>query len=109
MDRARLDFERLFLLHDIGALLVARGRSNSNLRQIYSAPSDRTHGIVCDQTMALSEFYSHKHYPDHPRRVRFKEPETRKTLILPTRLSGPPVTTIGELYKAAWQARLFFK
>ena len=109
MDRAYLDFERLFGLHQAGAFFVTRAKSNTDLRRIYSAPSDRAQGIVCDQTVALSGFYSHKHYPHHLRRIRFKDPVTQKTLIFLTNLFGPPPTTIFELYKARRQVELFFK
>ncbi len=109
MDRAYLDFERLFTLHDSSAFFVTRAKANSDLRRIYSAPSDRAQGIICDQTVALSGFYSQKRYPHHLRRIRFKDPETGKTLIFLTNLFGPPPTTICELYKARWQVELFFK
>jgi len=109
MDRAYLDFERLFTLHDAGAFFVTRAKANSDLRRIYSAPSDRAQGIICDQTVALSGFYSQRSYPHHLRRIRFKDRETGKTLIFLTNLFGPPPTTICELYKARWQVELFFK
>ena len=109
MDRAYLDFERLFGLHEAGAFFVTRAKSNTDLRRIYSAPSDRAQGIICDQTVVLSGFYSQKHYSHHLRRIRFKDPESRKTLIFLTNLFGPPPTTICELYKARWQVELFFK
>jgi len=109
MDRAYLDFERLFMLHNAGAFFVTRAKANSDLRRIYSAPSDRAQGIICDQTVALSGFYSQKSYPHYLRRIRFKDPETGKTLIFLTNLFGPPATTICALYKARWQVELFFK
>jgi len=109
MDRAYLDFERLFTLHDAGAFFVTGAKVNSDLRRIYSAPSDRAQGIICDQTVALSGFYSQKRYPHHLRRISFKDPETGKTLIFLTNLFGPPPMTICELYKARWQVELFFK
>ena len=109
MDRAYLDFERLFTLHEAGAFFVTRAKSNADLRRIYSAPNDRAPGIICDHTVALSGFYSHKHYPHHLRRIRFKDPETEKTIIFLTNLLGPPPMTICELYKARWQVELFFK
>lgn len=109
MDRAYLDFERLFGLHEAGAFFVTRAKSNSDLRRLYSAPNDRAQGIICDQTVALCGFYSQKSYPHHLRRIRFKDPHTGKTLIFLTNLFAPPPTTICELYKARWQVELFFK
>ena len=109
IDRAYLDFNRLFCLHQAGAFFVTRAKSNTDFRRVYSAPSDREQGIICDQTVALSGFYSQQKYPDHLRRVRFKDIETGKTLIFLTNLFGPPAATICALYKARWQVELFFK
>jgi len=109
MDRAYLDFDRLFSLHQAGAFFVTRAKSNTDFRRVYSAPSDREQGVICDQTVGLSGFYSQQKYPHHLRRVRFKDPETGKTLIFLTNLFGPPPATICALYKARWQVELFFK
>ena len=109
MDRAYLDYTRLFRLHQASAFFVTRSKSNTDLRRVYSAPSERTQGIICDQTVALSGFYSRKHYPHHLRRIRLKDPDTQQTLIFLTNLFGPPAKTICELYKARWQVELFFK
>ena len=109
MDRAYLDFERLFALQEAGAFFVTRAKSNANLRRVYSAPNDRAQGIICDQTVAVSGHYSRKRYPRHLRRIRFKDPDTQKTLVFLTNLFGPPPMTVCELYKARWQVELFFK
>ncbi len=109
MDRAYVDFERLFTLHQAGAFFVTRAKSNADFRRVYSAPSDREQGIICDQTVMLEGFYSQKNYPVHLRRIRFKDPETGKTLVFLTNLFGPPPATICALYKARWQVELFFK
>lgn len=109
MDRGYLDFDRLFTLHQAGAFFVTRAKSNTDFRRIYSAPSDRANGIICDQTIALSGYYSHQRYPIHLRRIRFKDPESGKTLVFLTNLFGLPATTICALYKARWQVELFFK
>ncbi len=109
MDRGYLDFERLFTLHQAGAFFVTRLKSNTNFRRIYSAPSDREHGMMCDQTIMLAGFYTQPKYPIHLRRIRFKDLESGKTLIFLTNLFGPPAATICALYKARWQVELFFK
>ena len=109
MDRAYLDFERLHLLHQAGAFFVTRARARLDARRIYSASADRATGIICDQTVALNGHYSHHHYPDHLRRVRFKDAESGKTLIFLTNQFALPAGTICALYKARWQVELFFK
>jgi len=109
MDRAYLDFERLHLLHQAGAFFVTRARARLDARRIYSASADRATGIICDQTVALNGHYSHHHYPDHLRRVRFKDAESGKTLIFLTNQFALPAGTICALYKDRWQVELFFK
>ena len=109
MDRAYLDFGRLCPLHEAGAFFVTRAKSNTDLRRVYSVPSDRAQGIICDQTVALSGFHSRRNYPHHLRRIRFKDLETGRTPIFLTNLFGPPPQIICELYKARWQVELFLK
>ena len=109
MDLTYTDFEQLFGLHEAGAFFMTRAKSNTDLRQVYSVPSDREQGIICDQTVALYGFYSHKHYPHYLRRVYFEDPATKKTFIFLTNLSGPPPMSIRELYTSRRQIQLFFK
>ncbi len=71
--------------------------------------TDRARGIVRDQTVALSGYYSGRRYPRHLRRIRFKDPQTQKTLAFPTKRFDPPPLAICELYEARWQVELFFK
>ena len=77
--------------------------------RIYSAPKDRASGIICDQTIALDEFYTKQDYPDHLRRIRFKDAETGRTLVFLTNQTTLPELTICALYKSRWQVGLFFK
>ena len=109
MDRGYLDFERLYALAQTGAFFVTRAKTNIYTRRLYSAPVDRSTGLICDQTMVLSGFYAHNHYPQHLRRIRFKDPETEKTLVFLTNHFELPALTVCSLYKSRWQVELFFK
>jgi IS4 transposase len=109
MDRGYLDFARLYTLHLAQAFFVTRAKSNTRLRRVYSAAVDRSTGIICDQTVALTGTASRKVYPEHLRRIRFKDPETGKTLVFLTNNFTLPAATICALYKARWQVELFFK
>ncbi len=109
MDRGYLDFARLYALHQAQAFFVTRAKSNTRLRRVYSAPVDRSTGVICDQTVALTGVTSRKDYPEHLRRIRFKDPETGKTLVFLTNNFTLPAATICALYKARWQVELFFK
>ena len=109
MDRGFLDFERLYRFHQAGSFFVTRAKSNLKVQRRYSHPVDRSTGLLCDQTVVLTGFYSHKGFEAPLRRIRFKDPETDKTLIFLTNNFTLPALTITELYRCRWQVELFFK
>ena len=109
MDRGYVDFARLYVLHQAGAFFVTRAKSNFNARRVYSAPCERDSGVICDQRIALNGFYAARDYPEHLRRIRFKDPDSGKTLVFLTNNTALPALTIAALYKSRWQVELFFK
>ena len=109
MDRGYLDFARLFKLHQSGAFFVTRAKRGMNARRVYSSATDRATGVICDQRIALNGFYVRRDYPEHLRRVKFKDPESGKTLVFLTNNMTLPPLTIAALYKSRWQVELFFK
>jgi hypothetical protein len=109
MDRGFLDFERLYRFHEAGSFFVTRGKSNLKVERRYSHPVDRKTGLICDQSVVLTGFYSHQGFQAPLRRIRFKDPETAKTLIFLTNNFVLPAFTITELYRCRWQVELFFK
>jgi hypothetical protein len=109
MDRGYLDFERLHRIHKAGGFFVTRGKSNLKIERRYSHPVDRSTGLICDQTVVLTVFYSQKGFPAPLRRIRFKDPESGKTLIFLTNNFTLPALTITQLYRCRWQVELFFK
>jgi hypothetical protein len=90
MDRGYVDFARLYGLHEAGAFFVTRAKSNLNAHRVYSAATDRTTGVIADQTIALDGHYTRRDYPAHLRRVRFRDPQTGKTLVFLTNLTAQP-------------------
>jgi hypothetical protein len=109
MDRGYLDFVRLYAMHQAGAFFVTRAKEGMNARRVYSHPVDRATGIICDQRVMLNGFYSARNYPEHLRRIRFKDPETGRTLVFLTNNTTLPPLTIATLYKNRWYVELFFK
>jgi len=109
MDRAYIDFERLYKLHSSQAIFVIRAKSNFQFRRIYSHPVDKSTGLKCDQTIALTGFYAIKHYPEKLRRVRYVDQETHDDLVFITNNFHLPAITIAKLYQYRWQIELFFK
>jgi len=109
MDRGYVDFGRLYAMHQCGAFFVTRAKSNIKARRVYSAPVDKATGLICDQGIKLCIAKSARDYPEHLRRVRFKDPTTGKTLVFLTNNTALPAIVIAQLYKSRWQVELFFK
>lgn len=109
MDRGYVDFERLYAMHQAGAFFITRAKRNMDARRVYSAAVDRATGLICDQRVMLNGDHSARRYPEHLRRVRFKDPDTGKTLVFLTNNTVLPALTIAALYKSRWQVELFFK
>ena len=109
MDRAYLDFQRLFILHQEQAFFVTRAKSNFKCKRRYSSQVDKTTGVQCDQTVVLTTHYPAQHYPEPLRRIRFYDAERQKRLVFLTNNFLLPPETIAQLYKARWRIELFFK
>lgn len=109
MDRGYLDFERLARIDDAKAFFVTRAKSNTKTRRRYSRPVDRTTGLICDQTVVMTGFYTQQDFDRPLRRIKFNDPETGKSLVFLTNNIALPALTITRLYKYRWQVELFFK
>lgn len=108
MDRAYLDFARLHVLQQAGSFFVTRAKANFKCRRVHSSPVDRTCGLICDQLIELTVFYSLKGYPDRLRRIRYRDADGRTLVFLTNHLSLPAMT-VCDLYRQRWQVEMFFK
>ena len=109
IDRGYLDYARLYRFQCYSAFFVTRAKSNFGFRRLYSHPVDKTTGLKCDQTIALTGYYAQRDYPDKLRRIRYLDPEQDKLLVFLTNNFSLPALTITKLYKCRWQVELFFK
>jgi uncharacterized protein DUF4372/DDE family transposase len=109
MDRGYIDFERLGRLSDAGSFFVTRAKSNLKVQRRYSRTVDKTTGLICDQTVVLTVFYSRQGFDAPLRRVKFKDPQSGKHLVFLTNNFVLPALTITQLYRLRWRIELFFK
>jgi hypothetical protein len=109
MDRAYLDFQRLYQLHQSSAVFVTRSKTNTGLRRIYSNKVDKTTGIKCDQLVVPTGFYSKKDYPEKLRRIKYFDAEKGRSFVFLTNQFILPALTIAELYRFRWRVEIFFK
>jgi IS4 transposase len=109
MDRGYQDLARFHRLHLAGSFFVTRPKTNLLLRRIKSQPVDKTTGIRSDWIVMANGVKTTAEYPERLRRIRFRDVETKKTLIFITNDFVLPAHVIAALYKARWQVELFFK
>ncbi len=109
MDRAYLDFRRLYQMHQSSAVFVTRSKTNTGLRRIYSHKVDKTIGVRCDQTVVPTGFYSKKDYPEKLRRIKYFDAEKGRSFVFFTNQFTLPALTITELYRYRWRIEVFFK
>ena len=109
LDRAYLDFARLYTIHRCSAFFVTRPKSDFHFDRLYSQPVDKATGLQCDQIIVLHSFYPKKGYPEKLRRIRFYDKELSRRFIFLTNNFALPALTITKIYKCRWQIELFFK
>jgi len=109
MDRAYLDFYRLYQMHQSSAIFVTRSKTNTGLRRIYSHKVDKSTGVRYDQTVVPTGFYAKKDYPEKLRRIKYFDAEKGRSFVFLTNQFLLPALTIAELYRYRWRVEIFFK
>ena len=109
MDKAYVDFERLFSIHKKKAFFVVRGKENLQFARVRSKPVHKQMNVRCDQEIKLKGFYSNKHYPQLLRRIKYYDSEFDRTFVFLTNNKKLKPLTIANLYKTRWYVELFFK
>jgi hypothetical protein len=109
MDRAYLDFKRLYRITLAAAFFVTRAKSNFVFKRLYSMPVDKSTGVLCDQVITLTSFYPNKAYPEKLRRIRFHDKDNGRRLVFLTNNFTLSPAVIADLYRCRWQVELFFK
>ena len=109
MDKAYVDFARLYKLHTARAFFVTRAKDNMQSDLIRAFPVGKAIGLVRDHHVRLAGALSSTRYPEPLRCVTFIDFETGKTFEFLTNNFALPAITICALYKQRWQVELFFK
>ncbi len=107
LDRAYIDFARLYALDQALAFFVVRAKKNFQFRRRSSHPTSP--GVRSDQTVVLTGPLSRKLYPTPLRRVSYYSAETDQHLVFLTNNFSITALTVAALYRYRWQIELFFK
>lgn len=109
MDRGYLDFRRLYKIDLASAFFVTRARRDFAFNRLYSLEVDKSTGVLSDQIITPSTYYSRRGYPEKLRRVHFLDADRDKRLVFLTNNFALPPLTVAQLYRSRWQIELFFK
>jgi len=109
IDKGYVDYNRLYSLNLNNAYFVTRAKSNIKYRRVYSHNIDKSTGLICDQTIVLTNYYSAKDYPGKLRRIKYFDSEKNKKFVFLTNNFTLPAIIIAKLYKQRWQIELFFR
>jgi len=109
MDKAYIDYARLYRLHQQAAFFLTRAKKNLDAKRRESRIVDKTTGLRSDQTIVLAGVKSSQSYPEALRRIHYYDIETGKRFVFLTNNFVLPALSIAQLYKCRWQIELFFK
>ncbi len=109
MDKAYVDFERLYDIEICKAFFTIRGKDNLRFERVNSTKVDKSTGLKCDQTIKLTGVKTSKRYPKKLRRIKYWDAENKLLLVFLTNNFIVDALEICMLYKMRWQIELFFK
>lgn len=109
MDKAYIDFERLYRMHEAGAFFVTRAKENFTFVRISSRQVDKKTGLKCDQTVKLKNYKVSLTYPEVIRRVKYYDKEIEMEFVFITNNFEINAIDVARLYKYRWTIELFFK
>lgn len=109
MDKAYLDFKRLYDLKRSKAFFVIRAKDNLRFKAVLSRKIDKSTGLRCDQSIKLLGPKSKKLYPEKIRRVKYYDQEKGLMLVFLTNNFDIDALDIATIYKNRWQIEVFFR
>lgn len=108
-DRGYTDFAWYRSLVDKGVFFVTRLKKNAAYKIVERRSVKHLKNIYSDHIIELKGFYTKQKYPYLLRRIRCKDPETGKIIVVLTNQFDWSAKTISQIYKDRWQIELFFK
>ena len=108
-DRGYADFKQFAKYCEKGIYFVTRLKKNANYKVVVRNDVSRYKNISSDQLIEMIGFYTKRKCPVRLRRIRVKDPETGKYIVILTNQMDWAPTTVASVYKDRWQIEIFFK
>jgi hypothetical protein len=109
MDKAYIDYTRLYKVHKAGAFFVTRAKENFAFVRLSSRSIDKSAGLKCDQIVRLKNLKVSIAYPETIRRIKYNDKETGKELTFMTNNFELSPLEIARLYQYRWTIEIFFR
>ena len=109
MDKAYIDFGRLYRMHVAGAFFIMRAKENFKFVRLSSRQVNKSTGIICDQTVKLKNHKVSLAYSETIRRVKYYDSEIEMEFVFITNSFEISALEVARLYKYRWTIELFFK
>lgn len=109
MDKAYIDFRRLYHMHKASAFFITRAKENFTFIRVASRQVDKSTGVKCDQTVRLKNYKVSQAYPEVIRRVKYYDKELEMEFVFITNNFEISAIDVACLYKYRWTIELFFK
>ena len=108
-DRGYADFKQFAKYCEEGIYFVTRLKKNADYKVVERNDVNSYRNISSDQIIEMNGFYTKQKCPMRLRRIRVKDPETGKYIVLLTNQMDWAPTTVSSVYKDRWQIEIFFK
>jgi len=108
-DKGFTNFAWYANLLEKGIYFVTRLKKNADYRIVKRLDVSHLPNIFSDQIIEFTGLLSSRKCPYRLRRIRSKDPETGKIIVLLTNQFDWSAQTIAQIYKERWQIELFFK
>lgn len=108
-DRAYTDFTQFATYCIEGIYFVTRLKKNADYRVIERHDVSKYENISSDHVIEMKGYYTKKKCPVRLRRIRVRDPETGKYIVLLTNQFTWSPQTVAAVYKDRWQIEIFFK